>query len=59
MTMLTIDDLTTLDTLDRKGMLAVRGGLSYLPFAAVYAPIMLAFDSSINNAKQEIVQMRS
>ncbi|EYS96631.1 hypothetical protein CF68_20175 [Cupriavidus sp. SK-4] len=58
MTTLTITDLTTIDTLDRKRMHAVRGGLAYLPFAAVYAPIKLAFDSSIT-AKQEIAQLQS
>lgn len=56
MTTLTITDLTTIDTLGRKGMQAVRGG--YLPFAAVYTPIKLAFDRSIS-ARQEIAQMQS
>ncbi|EYS96630.1 hypothetical protein CF68_20170 [Cupriavidus sp. SK-4] len=58
MTTLTIKDLSATETLDRKRMHAVRGGLSYLPFAAVYAPIKLAFDSSIT-AKQEIAQLQS
>ncbi len=58
MTTLTIQDLSATETLDSKRMHAVRGGMSYLPFDAVYAPIKLAFDSSIT-AKQEIAQMQS
>ncbi|RDK07323.1 hypothetical protein [Cupriavidus lacunae] len=58
MTTLTIKDLSATETLDSKRMHAVRGGLAYLPFAAVYAPIKLAFDGSIT-AKQEIAQMQS
>jgi hypothetical protein len=37
-------------------MRAVRGG--YLPFAAVYAPFKLSFDSHID-ANQQIAQMQS
>jgi hypothetical protein len=58
MTTLTITDLSATETLDSKRMQAVRGGLSYLPFAAVYAPVKLSFDNSIN-AVQEIAQMQS
>ncbi|MDQ0143984.1 hypothetical protein [Cupriavidus necator] len=58
MTTLTILDLSAAETLDCKRMHAVRGGMSYLPFAAVYAPIQLAFDGSVN-ARQEIAQMQS
>ncbi|CAM3068479.1 hypothetical protein [Cupriavidus taiwanensis] len=58
MTTLTIQDLPAAETLDSKRMHAVRGGTTYLPFAAVYAPIKLAFDGSIN-ARQEIAQMQS
>ncbi|WP_354684154.1 hypothetical protein [Cupriavidus necator] len=58
MTTLTIKDLTTIDTLDRKGMLAVRGGRLLLPFAAVYQPISVAFDSRLD-ATQQIAQMQT
>ncbi|WP_439683087.1 STAS domain-containing protein [Cupriavidus oxalaticus] len=58
MTTLTIKDLAATETLDSKRMQAVRGGLAYLPFAAVYAPIKLKLDSSIT-ATQEIAQMQS
>lgn len=58
MTTLTITDLSVAETLDSRRMQAVRGGLSYLPYAAVYAPVRLALDSSIN-AMQEIAQMQS
>ncbi|MBP0632510.1 MULTISPECIES: hypothetical protein [unclassified Cupriavidus] len=58
MTTLTIKDLSAAETLDSKRMHAVRGGLAYLPFAAVYAPIKLAFDNSID-AKQSIAQMQT
>ena len=47
MTTLTIKDLSAAETLDSKRMQAVRGGLAYLPYTSVYAPIKLAFDSSI------------
>ncbi|AGW91382.1 MULTISPECIES: hypothetical protein [Cupriavidus] len=56
MTTLTIKDLSSTETLDRKGMHAVRGGFAYMPF--VYSPVKLSFDSSIN-AKQEIAQMQT
>ncbi|WP_265921463.1 hypothetical protein [Cupriavidus nantongensis] len=58
MTTLTIKDLSSAATLDRKDMHAVRGGMSYLPFAAVYSPTKLSFDKSIT-AVQEIAQMQS
>jgi hypothetical protein len=58
MTTLTITDLTTIDTLDRKGMLAIRGGRALLPFVPVYQPLNLSFDSSIK-AVQEIAQMQT
>ena len=58
MTTLTIKDLSATETLDSKRMHAVRGGLAYLPFAAVYAPIKLKLDSSID-ATQSIAQMQS
>ena len=58
MTTLTIIDLTTAETLDRKGMLAVRGGRALLPFVAVFQPLNLSVDKSIN-AVQEIAQMQS
>ncbi|QEZ47356.1 hypothetical protein [Cupriavidus oxalaticus] len=58
MTTLTIKDLSAAETLDSKRMHAVRGGLAYLPFAAVYAPIKLKLDSSID-ATQSIAQMQS
>ncbi|CAJ93774.1 STAS domain-containing protein [Cupriavidus necator] len=58
MTTLTIKDLSSTETLDRKGMHAVRGGLAYMPFAAVYSPVKLSFDSSIK-AVQEIAQMQT
>ncbi|MCY1290733.1 hypothetical protein D9M68_498400 [compost metagenome] len=58
MTTLTIKDLSSAETLDRKGMQAVRGGLTYMPFAAVYSPLKLSFDSSIT-ATQEIAQMQT
>ena len=55
MTTLTIKDLSAAETLDSKRMHAVRGGLAYLPFAAVYAPIKLKLDSSID-ATQSIAR---
>ncbi|WP_439683091.1 STAS domain-containing protein [Cupriavidus oxalaticus] len=58
MTTLTIKDLSAAETLDSKRMHAVRGGLAYLPFAAVYAPIKLKLDSSID-ATQSIAQMQT
>ncbi|WP_354684148.1 hypothetical protein [Cupriavidus necator] len=58
MTTLTIKDLSAAETLDSKRMHAVRGGLAYLPFAAVYTPIKLSFDNRIN-AVQEIAQMQT
>ena len=58
MTTLTIKDLSAAETLDSKRMHAVRGGLAYLPFAAVYTPIKVSVDKSIN-AVQNIAQMQS
>ncbi|WP_432257735.1 hypothetical protein [Cupriavidus sp. TMH.W2] len=58
MTTLTITDLTTIDTLDRKGMLAVRGGHALLPFMPVFRPLSLSFDKSIT-ATQDIAQMQT
>ena len=58
MTTLTIKDLSSAATLDSKRMHAVRGGMSYLPFAAVYSPVKLSVDKSIT-AVQEIAQMQS
>ncbi|WP_373378176.1 hypothetical protein [Cupriavidus nantongensis] len=58
MTTLTIQDLSAAATLDRKRMHAVRGGMSYLPFAAVYTPIKASVDKSIS-AVQSIAQMQS
>ncbi|MCO4861745.1 hypothetical protein MKD38_08685 [Cupriavidus sp. WGlv3] len=58
MTTLTIKDLSSAETLDRKGMHAVRGGIAYMPFAAVYSPVKLSLDKSIT-AVQEIAQMQS
>ncbi|WP_432257740.1 hypothetical protein [Cupriavidus sp. TMH.W2] len=58
MTTLTIKDLSSTETLDRKGMHAVRGGLAYLPFAAVYSPVKVSIDKSIN-AMQDIAQLQS
>ncbi|SOY47842.1 conserved hypothetical protein [Cupriavidus taiwanensis] len=58
MTTLTIKDLSSAATLDRKGMHAVRGGTAYMPFAAVYSPVKLSLDKSIT-AVQEIAQMQS
>ncbi|AGW91376.1 MULTISPECIES: hypothetical protein [Cupriavidus] len=58
MTTLTINDLTTIDTLDRKGMLAVRGGRALLPFMPVFHPLSLSIDKSIT-ATQEIAQMQT
>ena len=58
MTTLTIKDLSSAETLDRKGMQAVRGGMTYMPFAAVYMPLKLSIDKSIT-ATQEIAQMQS
>jgi hypothetical protein len=58
MTTLTIQDLSAAETLDRKRMHAVRGGMAYLPFAAVYSPIKVSVDKSIN-AVQNIAQMQS
>ncbi|UDM51423.1 hypothetical protein [Cupriavidus sp. MP-37] len=58
MTTLTIQDLSAAATLDRKRMHAVRGGMSYLPFAAVYTPIKVSVDNSIS-AVQSIAQMQS
>ncbi|SPA50444.1 hypothetical protein [Cupriavidus taiwanensis] len=58
MTTLTIQDLSAAATLDRKRMHAVRGGMSYLPFAAVYMPIKALVDKSIS-AVQSIAQMQS
>lgn len=58
MTTLTITDLITIDTLDRKGMLAVRGGRAVMPFVPVFQPLSLSFDKSIT-AVQEIAQMQS
>ncbi|CAJ93775.1 STAS domain-containing protein [Cupriavidus necator] len=58
MTTLTIKDLPAAETLDSKRMHAVRGGLAYLPFAAVYTPIRLSLDNSIN-ATQSIAQMQT
>ncbi|ULX54654.1 hypothetical protein A9P79_22570 [Cupriavidus taiwanensis] len=57
MTKLTLTDLSTAETLDRKGMHAVRGGRA-LPFVAVFQPLNLSFDKSIT-AVQEIAQMQS
>ncbi|MDQ0143983.1 hypothetical protein [Cupriavidus necator] len=58
MTTLTLTDLTTAETLDRKGMQAVRGGRALLPFVPVFQPLNLSFDKSIT-AVQEIAQMQS
>ncbi|RDK06020.1 hypothetical protein [Cupriavidus lacunae] len=58
MTTLTIKDLSSTETLDRKGMHAVRGGLAYLPFAAVYSPVKVSIDKSIT-AMQDIAQLQS
>ncbi|NOV25372.1 hypothetical protein E5S69_17875 [Cupriavidus necator] len=58
MTTLTLTDLTTAETLDRKGMQAVRGGRALLPFVTVFQPLNLSFDKSIT-AVQEIAQMQS
>ncbi|MEM5278807.1 hypothetical protein VSR17_27680 [Cupriavidus taiwanensis] len=58
MTKLTLTDLTTVETLDRKGMHAVRGGRALMPFVAVFQPLNLSFDKSIT-AVQEIAQMQS
>ena len=58
MTTLTIKDLSSAATLDSKRMHAVRGGMSYLPFAAVYSPLKRSLDKSIT-AVQEIAQMQS
>ncbi|CAM3152877.1 hypothetical protein [Cupriavidus taiwanensis] len=58
MTSLTIQDLSAAETLDSKRMHAVRGGMSYLPFAAVYTPIKVSVDKSIS-AVQSIAQMQS
>ncbi|MBB2916283.1 hypothetical protein [Cupriavidus alkaliphilus] len=58
MTTLTIQDLSAAATLDSKRMHAVRGGTSYLPFAAVYMPIKASVDKSIS-AVQSIAQMQS
>ncbi|MBP0621852.1 hypothetical protein [Cupriavidus consociatus] len=58
MTTLTINDLTTIDTLDQKRMHAVRGGFAYVPFVAAYMPLKLSIDKSIT-ATQEIAQMQT
>ncbi|RDK06021.1 hypothetical protein [Cupriavidus lacunae] len=58
MTTLTIKDLSATETLDSKRMHAVRGGLAYLPFAAVYMPIKVSVDDSIK-ATQSIAQMQT
>ncbi|MEM5427169.1 hypothetical protein [Cupriavidus oxalaticus] len=58
MTTLTIKDLSSAETLDRKGMQAVRGGFAYVPFVAAYMPLKLSIDKSIT-ATQEIAQMQT
>ncbi|WP_454736394.1 hypothetical protein [Cupriavidus necator] len=56
MTTLTINHRITIDTLDRKGMLAVRGGRALIPFAP--QPLNLSSDKSIT-AVQEIARMQT
>lgn len=58
MTTLTINHLITIDTLDRKGMLAVRGGRALIPFAPVFQPLNLSSDKSIT-AVQENARMQT
>jgi hypothetical protein len=55
MTTLTIKDLSSTESLDRKSMSAVRGGIAWFPY---YQPVKLSFDNSIK-ATQEIAQMQS
>ncbi|WP_423197913.1 MULTISPECIES: hypothetical protein [unclassified Cupriavidus] len=61
MTTLTINDLSVTETLDAKGMRAVRGGFGFVPFTSIYSPVKLSFDSvrKIDQSNQQMQEVNS
>lgn len=63
MTTLTITDLSVTETLDAKGMQAVRGGtgFNWAPITSVYHPVKLSFDSTtkITQSNQQMQEVNN
>ena len=63
MTTLTITDLSVTETLDAKGMKAVRGGigLGFVPYTSIYSPVKLSFDKTtkIDQSNQQMQEVNS
>ena len=63
MTTLTINDLSVTETLDARGMRAVRGGLGlgWVPYTSIYNPVKLSFDSSttITQSNQQMQEVNN
>ncbi|SDC16023.1 hypothetical protein SAMN05216345_101750 [Cupriavidus sp. YR651] len=62
MSTLTIIDLSSTETLDAKGLRAVRGGLGiFAPYTSIYTPVKLSFEktTTINQSNQQMQQVAS
>ena len=61
MTTLTINDLSSTETLDAKTLQTVRGGIAFLPITTVYAPFKLSADkfTTINQSNQQMQQVEN
>ncbi|CAG9169025.1 hypothetical protein [Cupriavidus pampae] len=61
MTTLTITDLSVTETLDAKGMQAVRGGFGFAPYTSIYSPVKLSFDKTtkIDQSNQQMQEVNS
>jgi len=62
MTTLTIQDLSSTETLDAKKMSAVSGGLGlFAPYTSIYHPVKIDFDktTTINQSKQQMQEVNN